>query len=190
LETGEHVALKSLQVGDKIKIDAEANVFEAVYGFGHREESIVGNYLKIGWAPNSYLEISSEHMLLVSSSPSSSLANRGFRMISASKVKVGDTIKVEGKDVHVKSITKTRAKGLYAPLTYSGKIVVNGVQASQYISIQKNEESLVLGPFSLLGLNHHWLVHTFLLPLRVVSPILMKGSNNTQWMQPLPLGID
>jgi len=182
LENGDLVALYHVQVGDRIKVDADTNKYESIYGLGHHDESSFGDYLKIGWAAGFFLEISPEHMLLVSSKAGHDTLG-AFQMIPASMVQVGDKIKVEGQPVPVSSISKTHSQGLYAPLTYSGTIVVNGVQASQYISVQ-NHKHLMIGSLA-VNLNYQWLTHTFLFPVRAVAPLM----NDTSWMQSWMLGL-
>jgi hypothetical protein len=70
--------------------------------------------------------------------------------------------------VKIDSIQPVRRKGAYAPFTHSGTIVVNGIKASTYVSLQQDEEFLTIGniktPFS-----HHWLAQSFLLPLRLLG---------------------
>ena len=56
-------------------------------------------------------------------------------------------------------VRRVTAKGLYAPLTLSGNILVNGVASSCYASISK-----------------HWLAHFALSPLRLLHHLLYSGS--------------
>ena len=175
LKDGNSIPMNKLQVGDRVKVDVDTNKYEAVYGFGHREElQSSDDYLEIQWGKKQHLEISNTHMLLISSADSSE-----WRMVPASKVEVGDKVKLDGGDVaQVSSIKQIRGKGLYAPLTFSGKIVVNGVQASQYISVQE-QEHLVVGSVHLTFLNIHSLTHAFILPLRWIAPLL----KDVAWIQ-------
>ncbi|CAB9510783.1 Intercellular signal essential for a variety of patterning events during development (By similarity) [Seminavis robusta] len=187
LEDGQPVALRAVPVGAKVKVDVDVPKYEVIYGFGHHEESLMGDYLRIGWKRSSdspsFLETSNDHMLLVNSD---SAKNSGFRMIPAHQVEIGDRLKMQAGEVQVDSISKTRAQGLYAPLTYSGTIVVNGIQASQYISVQ-GEDHLVLGGFIHLPFNYQWLTHALLLPVRFLAPLLK--TDDPRRMQPFMLGL-
>lgn len=176
LENGSIVSLQNAKIGDKVKVDVATNKYEAIYGFAKRKAAVKGYYLKISWKAtgghqNSFLEISSKHMLLASSGD-----RDGMRMIPASMVKLGDKIMVEHdenkKAVQVFSISTVRREGAFAPLTFSGTIVVNGCQASAYVSYQ-DEEFLMLGSGTLLTqVRWHWLAQTFLTPVRWIGTLI------------------
>lgn len=84
--------------------------------------------------------------------------------ITASAVKVGDLLTTGGSDASLVKVTRidhTTHKGLFAPFTKSGSIVVNDFIASTYVAIQPvSKEYLAVGglktPFSF-----HWLSHSF-----------------------------
>jgi len=181
-----------VQIGDKVKVDVASSssasdknkLFEPVYAFAKREASMTGDYLRIGWneqgsgGGDSYLEISQKHMLLASSKGGAHLEDIRVhpRMIPASLLRLGDEIVVEdGKKAVVDSIQTVRSQGAYAPLTFSGTLVVNGCHASAYVSFQ-DKEYLTLGGTNnssngttRISLNSHWLAHTFLTPLRWIG---------------------
>jgi len=166
LESGQSLEMRHLKVGNKVKV--EDGKFEAIYAFAKRTELLTTDYLKIGWKVHrqggGFLELTPNHMLLVSSA-----GGQGWKMIPADKVKIGDEVVVDGpsdktvaKIVSISSITK---EGAYAPLTFSGKLVANGIQASAYVSYQ-NKENLMLGSGTTVAVTWQWLAQTFLLPIR------------------------
>jgi hypothetical protein len=139
--------MKNLQLGDEVLVSLEDEIYEPVYSFGHRHTKLQAEYLQ--FYP-SKLELSSDHMLF--------LEKEGA--VPSSVVELGDRL-VGGEPVS--GIRTVVRKGVYAPFTPSGTIVVNGVLASSYIAFQ-DSHSLIIGPFSL---SHQWLAHTFQFPYRV-----------------------
>jgi len=172
LEKGGLLEIRHLKVGDRVKVDVWTNKYEPVYGFAKRDETLRGDYLKLGWKSEDsreFLELTPNHMLQVSRSGQS-----GWKMIPASMVSVGDEVQVDGTDetiAKITSIAKVVKKGAYAPLLFSGKLVVNNAQASTYVSYQ-NTENLILGSGTTLGVTWQWLAQTFLLPVRWVGTLL------------------
>jgi Hint module len=91
--------------------------------------------------------------------------------VRASSVKVGDVLQAESAEgissgARVTKIASIQKTGLYAPLTPSGRLVVDGVAASSYIALDDTEEYMDFGGF--LRLSHHTFVHLTLAPFRVV----------------------
>mmetsp|Transcript_41556 Transcript_41556/g.58488 ORF Transcript_41556/g.58488 Transcript_41556/m.58488 type:complete len:679 (-) Transcript_41556:244-2280(-) len=136
------VHMKDLHVGDRVL--GKDGQFEQIYSFGHRDENKSGEYLRL--MPFG-LELSENHMVFIQ--------NRGF--IPAVMVQVGDLVSSGNR---VEAIQTVERKGLYAPFTLSGMIVVNGVLSSNFISFQ-NSDVIKFGswrsPFS-----YQWLSHSFL----------------------------
>lgn len=83
------------------------------------------------------------------------------RYVPASKLQLGDILVSAkyGYEITVDSIDEKISKGVYAPLTPSGTIIVNGILASSYVSLQKNSSMLMIGGVS-TNLSFHWLIHT------------------------------
>jgi hypothetical protein len=69
------------------------------------------------------LEVSPDHIVYVSG---------GSKAVRASAVRVGDRM---DNDYLVSRITMVRRHGVYAPVTYSGDIMVSGVLVSSYVSV-------------------------------------------------------
>jgi hypothetical protein len=94
--------------------------------------------------------MTAEHLLFVAGSSSP---------VRADAVKVGDVLQGEQPAV-VKKIAKVARKGIYAPLTLGGTVVVDGVVASSYVALNdKSEESFM---------SHHNMAHIGLSPYRLV----------------------
>lgn len=111
------IPISELSIGDYV---LGSNGFSRVYSFGHLDFFAVGLFVRIwidggGSGP---LEISARHMLRVNST-----------MMMAAEVGIGDWI--DGR--RVVDVKTARSKGLYAPITESGDLVVSGVVASSYV---------------------------------------------------------
>lgn len=110
------------------------------------------------------LEVTREHMLLVK--------QHGF--IPASSLHEGLTLidGTTGEEVTVESIQGKTARGMFAPFTASGKIVVNNVLASSYIVLEESPELNFLGVF---GISFQWVAHSSTFPYRVSCLYLRQG---------------
>jgi hypothetical protein len=115
------ITIDELQIGDYVK--AGNDRFSRVYSFSHLDNSTEAIFLQIHTEQlDKPLEVSPDHIVYVS----------GGKAVRASDVRVGDRM----HDVHVVSrITMVQRRGVYAPVTYSGNIVVSGVLASSYVSL-------------------------------------------------------
>jgi hypothetical protein len=140
--------IDELHLGDHILVD-QTGTFEPIYSFGHRSETQLAQFLRLY---PSMLEVSSDHMVFV--------VNKGA--IPASMVQVGD--KLVGGDA-VSSITKVSRRGIFAPFTPSGTLVVNGVVASSYVSFQ-DSDVLLIGSLA-TPLRYQWLAHAFQVPHKI-----------------------
>jgi len=149
--------MKDLRVGDQVLTVSKKGkpVYDVVCGFLHREEDTVAMFLNIGLRNGGSLKLTPLHMLYTSA----------FKVVPAYKLSVGDEVFVASENgieiQKISAITKSESTGIYAPLTYRGNIVVDGVLASCYaehdsMNSQKTAH-LVLAPLRLkarvLGVN-------------------------------------
>jgi hypothetical protein len=114
------ITMDQLKLGDYVK--SGANKFSRVYSFSHIDNNVEASFLQIHTERLQLpLEVTPEHIVYVSGKP-----------VRASDVQVGDIM--DGHNL-VTRITKVRRRGVYAPVTYSGDILVSGVLASSYVSL-------------------------------------------------------
>jgi len=110
------ISMDSLEIGDYVRSGKD---FSQVFSFAHLDLDAEANFLQIhtegSVAP---LEITDKHMLF-----------RNDKAVSAKEVSVGDML----GDNKVTKITSVKRTGLYAPITYDGSIVVNGIKSSCYV---------------------------------------------------------
>jgi hypothetical protein len=117
------VSMDQLRIGDYVL--GRDNTYSRVYSFGHIHPDTKVEFLQIYvmGLPDP-LELSARHMVFVEED----------RAIRADAVQVGDTIGQHQQRVVYMVKTQTR-RGVYAPFTESGDIVVNGILASSYVEV-------------------------------------------------------
>ena len=155
----EPVLMQDLKIGDSVLVDTNGR-YEKVYSFGHYGAHQEAQYLSVSFGNTGMaqtippLKLTPDHMLAVANNSTTT----SFQMIPASLLKVGNVLNTVTGPAVVKSIRSVVETGAYAPFTKSGTIVVNGVVASNYLSLQTGNSNLVLGsivtPFSYHGLSH------------------------------------
>jgi hypothetical protein len=163
-------AMRDLKLGDKVLVSD--GKYEPIYSFGHANATALAIFLH--FLP-SQLELSPNHLVFV----------LGRGAIPASMVHIGDIFR--GTDERVTQILEVSRQGIYAPFTPSGKIIVNGVLASNYIAFQ-DSPSVHVGPFS-TRLSWHRLSHVivkllcifFLLP--GIAPEKYNEEGISTWLE-------
>jgi len=157
--------MKHLSIGDKVHVGKSQ--YEPVYSFGHHDAKASATFLKVQTSAATPLLVSADHMVQVQS--------RGF--VPASNLVQGDKL-VDGStgdEVLVKSIRTVSAKGVFAPFTPSGTIVVNGILASSFVALDSQPNLTILG----VALSHQWIAHTFEFPHRLACHYLSQCPNET-----------
>ena len=180
------IKIQELEVGDRVLTNNNQEPFQPVYMYAHFQpekeveylqiytislsgvnDSIYGNYTETADPRNSLnlLEISQEHMVYL-------YGRKG--PVSADTVQIGDRLEsYHGEIVIVTRIDRTIRKGLYAPLTPDGTLIVTDHQivASTYVNVLSrlpgtSAERAERGNQGLLHPSE--LMHIWLSPLRVV----------------------
>ena len=172
------VTMKDLELNDMVL--TAKNTYEPVYSFGHRKPDTSFEFYQVLTARSeNALELTGNHMVMVLDSKGNAQATR------ADNVKAGDTLlHVEDQEnVKVISVEKATKTGLYMPLTPSGTIVVNGLLASNYISISDThpgvvEHSQMFFPMNEQTLSHWWMSPARMLCMGVSSTFCSDGSES------------
>jgi Hint module len=143
--------MNKLKIGDHVM--SGDGTFTQVYGFGHldhnREEYFIQIEMedrKLDDISSSNLTISPMHLIFIE-------RNHQILTIRAMDVAVGDVL----NNKQVISIHHTMHKGVYAPLTQSGDIVVSDIVASNYVDLLHFDYVVSL---------QHTIGHTLLYPQR------------------------
>jgi hypothetical protein len=144
-----------LQIGEKVKVmNGDGSVgFSTVYGWAHNDPEVHASFLQLFTEGNRAIALSKDHLILVRRSKDSSARqhhhmfhhNDGteFEFVQAGDVQEGDEVVqvhtctgVAGMEqfqpARVTGRTIVQSKGIYAPLTMEGTVVVDGTVASCY----------------------------------------------------------
>ena len=149
--------MSKLEVGDRVltsQDESSVKIYEQVYAFGHRHQTFKASFIKFRVATGKWIEMTGAHLIHVQGK---------VHPVRADAVKVGDRlVGVAGGDLKVTEIRQVTKTGIYAPLTPSGNIAVNGILASSYVSLQENaNEYAKLGNTDIIlsqaGMSHLWL---------------------------------
>jgi hypothetical protein len=90
--------------------------------------------------------------------------NKGI--IPASLVEVGDELlDADSNPVLVDKLSMVTGKGAFAPFTSSGKLIVDDVTVSSYVSLQ-DSSTLTIGNAVKTPFSFHWVAHSFNAPHR------------------------
>jgi len=147
------IQLADVQLGDKVLVGHD--VFEPVYSFGHYDPTSTGKFVVLKTVNNAELYLSAQHMVITN--------KKGA--IPALLIEIGDElIDSQGKSDVVIAISSAVRRGRFAPFTSSGKLIVDGITVSNYVSLQDSAfftVGSVATPFT-----HQWLAHTFMAPFR------------------------
>jgi len=157
------VEMKSLNIGDSILV--APNKYEPVYSFGHRSDVLETEFLKVVASNGAKLEITKDHLVFVDKDVS----------VPASDLKHGMQLLHSGELASVKSIKTVVRKGLYAPFTPSGKLVVNGFEVSSFVAINGSATVKLFG----MELHYQTVSSLFESPRRLVCHVFGKCTEET-----------
>jgi len=149
----EWVSLDLLEIGDVIEVAKDT--FEPIYAFGHINPDEEGSYMELNFDQvQEPLQITKEHLIWT--------PNKGA--VPAGSLKVGEYVVLAGgRATTVTAMQMKTSKGVYAPFTLSGTLVLNhGLMASSYISLTTFTNGIPLIPSAY----HHALAHLFTFPHR------------------------
>lgn len=158
--------MDQLEINDQAMVGMDGRdqpIYEPVYAFGHYGPSEAVDYLRIFTSKQQEpLEISAAHLLYLAGVE---------HPVRADTIQKGDVlvqVAAEAPTTTLARVTKvektTDRMGAYMPLTKSGTIVVNGLQASCYVSIREQAPKVV----AQYGWSEDGLLHAWLAPYRLV----------------------
>jgi len=156
------IPISQLSIGDSVK--TENGAYEQVYSLAHKNEKANAEFLRIFTDQTiKPLEISDHHMVLKANGES----------VPSKTIVPGDFLLHEsGSHARVTKVTRTTSVGQYAPFTMSGKIVVDGIISSTFVSLQ-GTSNLMIGNID-TGLSHQFIAQSFSAPHRALCRVFMN----------------
>ena len=149
--------MEQLMVGNRV---LTANGYQEVYGFAHNDNVTQATFLQIHTREHKPLEISGEHLVF--------LAGR-TAPVRADSVAIGDDLRDDNYGATVTKIDSVSRRGLYAPLTCNGNLIVDGIESSCYVSLQRDASEFVEFQEGMPSpISQHFMVHMTLAPVRIL----------------------
>jgi hypothetical protein len=146
MEDGSTKTLSHLMKGERVLTvtDTGSLVFSEVIMFMDRDNVTTAAYYDIETENGRHITLTGSHLLFIADQPGSGFAER--RTAFAREVKPGDFVYISenSRRTHVRAskvvkISPVQTKGVFAPLTKHGTIVVDGVAASCYAVINNQD---------------------------------------------------
>jgi len=138
------VQMRMLQAGDQVECynaQLRTTCWSPVLSFLHREPEKVAAYVVVQYyhPSHGYGTITASHDHLLFSVEQGDMMAAGSFMVGHHLIvsKNGQLITVE-----VTNVSETVAKGVYAPLTSAGTVIVDGVVASCYTAVGHSQQSI------------------------------------------------
>jgi len=168
------VTMKKLQLGARVL--TQSGTYEPVYAFGHKNPTKTAEFLQLQTAASS-LEMTGGHLVFLEGKTNP---------VRADSIKVGDVL--QGENAKVTKIGSVQRDGVYSPLTPSGTVVVDGIVASSYISLQKDSNEFVelQGGFSTF-MSFHDGIHMVLSPYRMFCMGVSSSLGNAYTEDGIPV---
>jgi Hint module/YetA-like protein len=168
------IPMSQLAIGDYVTT-AQSGDFTRVISFCHRNEHAIAPYIQIHRSPWSNgppnatthpleypaLEMSAVHLVSVRRGDNVAAAATWVR---AADVHVGDLLLGAAGPQVVTQIARIERRGLYAPITESGTLLVSSVLVSSYVAVFQTQKSVPLFPTDW----QHSMGHVILTPVRLL----------------------
>uniref|UniRef100_A0A914PQM5 Uncharacterized protein n=1 Tax=Panagrolaimus davidi TaxID=227884 RepID=A0A914PQM5_9BILA len=116
--------------------------YSKVMSWIHRKPNFMAEFIKFTLANGKYLKISNKHYIYKGNCENDEIATspKKFQVVFAENVSIHDCLytlnsKNELIETRISSIEMVQEKGIYAPLTETGTIIVNNIFASCYSNV-------------------------------------------------------
>jgi len=164
----EPVSMTDLSVGDFVL--SNDGSYQQVYAWGHKSVDQQATFFQLYSASSEEpLELTGEHLVYVTGK-----ANP----VRADSVQTGDVLESTGSNAEIRKIRQIKRTGVYTPLTTTGKIVVNNIYASSYVSLQENASEFVQVKGVNTPLTQHYGIHLCLSPFRMMCKLVECNTQN------------
>jgi Hint module len=146
------IPMEELEIGDYVRSGSagQGGTFSRVFSFAHLDRDYETEFIQIfsNGKKDEPIELTYNHLMFV---------NNKAAPVRADAVKVGDALDDQHKVTEIKQVVR---RGIYAPVTESGDLVVSGVRASSYVAVMDN-----------VLVDQHAMTHMFFAPCRMICSI-------------------
>ena len=178
-----YIAMSDLRIGDRVLSMSTSGKIEYsdVMTFMDRDDNAYGLFYTLHTESGKYLTLTAKHLLYIARTNSSFIDITDSEAMFAESVKEGHYLILGEKDSlflsKVTQITVDTRKGIYAPLTKHGTIVVNDVIASCYAYIN----SVPVAHFVFAPMRAYHDISQYVPSLRwTVTETAITNNSNTQ----------
>ena len=165
LESGETRSMADLSVGQRVlTIHHDGSLhYDDVIAFMHRQPQLMTSFSVITTVDGYQLVATDDHLVFTSADQSASFSDGAPPTFMSHLHSGNDSVYVTTPDSKhlavsmVMSVTKVTERGVFAPLTSSGTIVVDGVAASCYALVSSHRVAqLAMAPLRLAARTCSW----------------------------------
>ena len=165
LESGETRSMANLSVGDSVlTVDSDGTLlYNNVVAFVHRQPQLMTSFSVITTVAGHRLVATDDHLVFTSPDQSASFADSAPPTFVAHLHAGNDSVYVTTPDSKhlgvsmVTNVTMATGRGVFAPLTSTGTIVVDGVAASCYAFVSSHRLAhVVMAPVRLVARTCSW----------------------------------
>ena len=142
------ITMRQLNIGDRVRTLGTngETIFSEVIAYLHKEIKTEAHFYNLKTNRGNVVRLSPQHLIFRKANASSPLS-----AVFASEVNIGDLLYTSNRNISgfqtVSQITMTIEKGVYAPLTRQGTLLVDGVLVSCYAHWPSHDTAhLVMAP--------------------------------------------
>lgn len=164
VEGGTLKTMDSLQPGEKVLASSESDgtgplLYSEVIAFLDRDHTVQKRFYSIQTDSGATLSLTAAHLLFVSvGNCSGPVVSGALRSVYASDVRPGQcVVSTREQQGHLSRVTKIQIqedRGVFAPLTRHGTVVVNGIISSCYAAV--DQQRLAHWAFGPLRVLYNW----------------------------------
>lgn len=164
VEGGTVKTMGSLQPGEKVLASSQSDgtgplIYSEVIAFLDRDPNVRKRFYSIQTDSGATLSLTAAHLLFVSVGNCSGPVVRGeLRSVYASDVRPGQcVVSTQEQQGHLSRVTEIQIqedRGVFAPLTRHGTVVVNGIVSSCYAAV--DQQGLAHWAFGPLRVLYNW----------------------------------
>ena len=150
------VSIRDVQVGDHVL--TAGNRYSPVYAFGHRNLQKETTFVQLETGEQT-LELTGDHLVFL---------NGRKNPVRADSIRKDDVLRGKHAGLKVFNIKSVDREGVYAPFTPDGTVLVDGILASSYVSMDPKSKDNVELRNGMGIISQQTFVHISMSPFRLI----------------------